>query len=121
MISALISWYVWAFSSYFIATRFFGGGPAEKQRGDRKTVIRAMGFACAPGAIRLLGMIPGLGIAALVLSSIWMIAAATLAIKVALQFENTARAAGACIIGWIIGAIAQGLLLIALFSVFGVN
>jgi hypothetical protein len=121
MISALISWYVWAFSSYFIASHFLGGGPAEKQRGDRKTVIRAMGFASAPGAIRLLGMIPGLGIAVWVLSSIWMIAASTLAIKVALQFENTARAAGACIFGWIIGAIAQGLLLIALFSVFGVS
>lgn len=121
MISALIGWYVWAFSSYFIATRFLGGGSAENQRVDRKAVIRAMGFACAPGVIRILGMIPGLGIAVLVLSSIWMIAAATIAIKAALNFESTAPAAGACIIGWIIGAIAQGLLLFLLFSVFGVS
>jgi hypothetical protein len=66
-------------------------------------------------------MIPGLGIAVLVLSSIWMIVAATIAIKMALNFESSARAAGACIIGWIIGAIAQGLLLVMLFSVFGVS
>ena len=121
MISALIGWYIWAFSSYFIATRFFGGGSAETQRADRKAVIRAMGFACAPGVIRLLGMIPGLGIAVLVLSSIWMIVAATIGIKAALNFESTASAAGACIIGWVIGAIAQGLLLVMLLSVFGVS
>ena len=121
MISALIGWYLWAFSSYFIAKRFLGGGSAENQRADRKAVIRVMGFACAPGVIRLLGIIPGLGIAALVISSIWMIVAATIAIKVALNFESTARAAGACIIGWIIGAFAQGMLLIVLFSVFGVS
>lgn len=121
MISALIGWYIWAFSSYFIATKFFGEGSAEAQRADRKTVIRAMGFACAPGAIQILGMIPGLGLAVLVLSSIWMIVAATKAIKVALNIESTAHAAGACIIGWIIGAIAQGLLLVSLFSVFGVK
>jgi hypothetical protein len=121
MISALIGWYIWAFSSYFIATRLFRGGSAETQRADRKAVIRTMGFACAPGVIRLLGMIPGLGIAVLVLSSIWMIVAATIGIKAALNFENTAHAAGACIIGWIIGAIAQGLLMVVLFSVFGVS
>ena len=121
MISALIGWYIWAFSSYFIATRMFHAGSAETQRADRKAVIRAMGFACAPGVIRLLGMIPGLGIAVLVLSSVWMIIAATIAIKVALNFESTAHAAGACIFGWIIGAITQGLLLVILFSVFGVS
>jgi hypothetical protein len=121
MISTLVGWYLWAFSSYFVATRLFRGGSAETQRADRKAVIRGMGFACAPGVIRLLGIIPGLGIAVLVLSSIWMIVAATIAIKAALNFENTTHAAGACIIGWIIGAIAQGLLMVVLFSVFGVS
>jgi hypothetical protein len=121
MISALIGWYIWAFSSYFVAKRFFRGGASEAQRAERKAVIRSMGFACAPGVTRILAMIPGLGIAVLVLSSIWMIVAATIAIKMALNFESSARAAGACIIGWIIGAIAQGLLLVMLFSVFGVS
>jgi hypothetical protein len=121
MISALIGWYIWAFSSYFIATRFLAGGSVENQRADRKAVIRTMGFACAPGAIRILGIIQGLGIVTFVVSSIWMIVAATIAVKTALNIESTARAAGACIIGWIIGAIAQGLLLILLLSVFGVS
>ena len=121
MISTLIGWYVWAISTYFIATKFFREKSGETERGDRKAAIRAMGFACAPGALRLLGIIPGLGMVVLVAASIWMIAAATVAVKVAFNFESTARAAGVCILGCIIGAIAQGLLLVVLFSVFGVS
>ena len=121
LITAVIGWYVWAFSTYYCATKWFRETPIEADRGNRKTVIRVMGFACAPGAIRILGLLPGLGILALVVSSIWMIAAATVAVKVALQFESTARAAGACVIGWIFGAITQGLLLVTLFQVFGIS
>ena len=121
MVCALIGWYIWVFSSYFLATRLFKEKPVEIERGDRKAVMRAMGFACAPGAVRLAGIIPGLGMVALALSSIWMIVAATIAVKVALNFDSTARAAAASILGWIIGAIAQGLLLVMLFSAFGVS
>jgi hypothetical protein len=121
MITAVIGWYVWAFSTYFCATKWFRETTPEVERGDRKTIIRVMGFACAPGAIRILGLLPGMGILVLVGSSIWMIVAATIAVKVALNFESTARAAGACIIGWIIGAITQAFLMVTLFQVFGVS
>jgi hypothetical protein len=121
MITAVLGWYVWAFSTYFCATKWFRETSAEVERGNRKTIIRVMGFACAPGAIRILGLLPGLGILVLVASSIWMIVAATIAVKVALNFESTARAAGATIIGWIIGAITQAFLLVMLFQVFGVS
>ncbi len=121
MVTTLIGWYVWAFFTYFSATRFFLETPAEIERSDRKTVFRVMGFATAPGVIRLLGIIPGLGIVALVVATIWMMVASTVAVKQALNFESTARPAGACIIGWIIGAIVQGMLFFVLFSVFGVS
>jgi hypothetical protein len=42
------------------------------------------------------------------------------AIKTALNFESTYRAAGVCIIGWIISAIFQGLMYVSLLSVFGI-
>lgn len=121
MVSSLIGWYVWAFSTYFVATRLFRKTANEIDRGERKTIIRTMGFACAPGAIRLLGLVPGLGMVTLVVASIWMIVAATIAVKTALKIENTTRAAAACVIGWIIGAIVQVLLIVMLFSVFGVS
>jgi hypothetical protein len=121
MVSALIGWYIWAFSTYFLASRLSGSKKTEIDRGDRKATIRAMGFACAPGALRFLGIIPGWGIVAWVVSAIWMIAGATIGVKAALDIENTIRAASITIICWIIGAIAQALLMVVLFSAFGVS
>ena len=121
MITTLIGWYIWAFFTYFAASRLLRETQTEIERMDRKTVIRAMGFASAPGVVRLLGMIPGLGTVALVGSTIWMIVASTIAVKQALNFESTYRAAAACIIAWIISAFVQIVLFVVLFQAFGVS
>lgn len=80
-----------------------------------------MGFASAPGLARLLGMIPGLGTVALVGATIWMIVASTIAVKQALNFESTYRAAAACIIAWVISAFLQVVLFVVLFQAFGIS
>ena len=121
MITTLIGWYVWAFFTYFAATRLFHETQTEIDRLDRKTVIRAMGFASAPGVVRLLGVIPGLGIVVLVGATIWMIVSSTIAVKQALNFESTYRAAAACIIAWIISAFVQLTLFVVFFQAFGVS
>jgi hypothetical protein len=121
MVSTLIGWYIWAFFTYFAATRFLHENKTEIDRLDRKTVIRAMGFASAPGVVRLLGVIPGLGIIVLVVATTWMIVASTIAVKQALNFESTYRAAAACIIAWIISAFVQLMLFVVLFQAFGIT
>jgi hypothetical protein len=121
MVTTLIGWYLWAFFTYFIATRFFRENKTEIERSDRKTVIRAMGFASAPGAVRLLGVIPGLGMVVLAGASIWQIVSSTIALKLALNFESPYRAAAACIIAWLISAFVQILLFVLLFQAFGVS
>ena len=117
MITTLFGWYVWAFSTYFIGVRLL---PEARTGVDRKSVLRALAFATAPGLIRLLALLPEMGGVVFVVASIWMIAAAVVATKRALKFESTARAVAACIIGWIISAIFQGLVYISLLSVFGI-
>ena len=119
MITTLIGWYLWAFFTYFIATRFFRENKTELDRSDRKTVIRAMGFASAPGVVRLLGMIPGLGMVALAGASIWQIVASTIALRLALNFTSPYRAAAPCIIAWLISAFVQVMLFVILFQAFG--
>jgi hypothetical protein len=121
MITTLIGWYIWVFFTYFAAARLFRETRTEIGRMDRKTVTRAMGFASAPGVVRLLGMIPGLGPVALAGATVWMIVASTIAVKQALNFESTYRAAAACIIGWIISAFVQILLYVILFQAFGIS
>ncbi len=118
MLTTVIGWYIWAFSNYFIGVRLL---PEAETKGDRKAVLRAMGFASSPGLIRLLGLIPDLAGVIFLVASIWMIMAAVAAVKQALNYESIYRAAGVCIIGWIISAIFQGLMYISLLSVFGIS
>lgn len=118
MITTLLGWYVWAFSTYFIGVRLL----PEPQTGvDRKSVLRALGFASSPGLIRLLGLIPGISAAVFMTATVWMIVAAVVASKQALNYTSTFRAAGVCIVGWIISAVFQGLIYILLLTAFGLS
>jgi hypothetical protein len=117
MITTLIGWYVWAFSTYFIGVKLL---PEAETSGNRKAVLRAMGFASSPGLIRILGLIPNLAGTMLLIATVWMFVAAVVAIKQAMNYKSIYRAVGVCMIGWIISAIFQGLMYFSLLSVFGI-
>jgi hypothetical protein len=118
MITTLIGWYIWAFSTYYIGVRLL---PEAETNANRKAVLRAMGFASSPGLIRLLGLIPNLAGTTILVASIWMLMAAVVAIKQAMNYKSIYRAVGVCMIGWIISAISQGLIYVSLLSVFGIS
>ncbi len=83
--------------------------------------MRALGFTSAPGIFRVLGYIAGYGVVVILIATGWMIAAATVGAKQAFNYESTYRALGVCIIGMIISAVFQLMLLVMLFSAFGVT
>ena len=111
-ILALIGWYVWAYLTYFIGTRFL---PEPQTKAVHGELLRTIGFSSSPGLIRVLGIIPGLGGVVFLVASIWMLLAMVIAVKQALDYKSTLRAVGVCVIGWII----QSLILVILFSIFG--
>ena len=117
MITTLIGWYIWAFSTYYIGVRLL---PEAETNLNRKAVLRAMGFASSPGLIRLLGLIPNLAGATFLIASVWMFMATVVAIKQAMNYKSIYRAVGVCMIGWIISAISQLLIYVSLLSVFGI-
>ena len=99
MVAALIGWYVWAFLTYFIGTRFL----AEPQtRADHRELLRTIGFSSAPGLIRVLGIIPGLRTLLFLVAGIWMLVAMVSAVRQALDYTSTGRAIGVCVIGWVV-------------------
>ena len=99
MIAALIGWSVWAFLTYFIGTKFL----AEPQtRADHRELLRTIGFSSAPGLIRVLGIIPGLGTLLFLVADIWMLVAMVIAVRQALDYTSTGRAIGVCVIGWVV-------------------
>ncbi len=111
-ISALVGWYVWAFLTYFIGTRFL----AEPQtHADHRELLRTIGFSSAPGVIRVLGIIPGLTAVVFLIAGVWMLVAMVIAVRQALDYSSTWRAIGVCAIGWLI----QVVILMAVISAFG--
>ena len=111
-IAALIGWYVWAYLTYFIGTRFL---PESQTRADHGELLRTIGFSSSPGLIRVLGIIPGLAGLVFLGASIWMLVAMVIAVRQALDYKSTFRAVGVCMIGWII----QMLIFALLFSILG--
>jgi len=111
-IGSLLGWYIWAFLTYYIGTRWL---PEPATQADTGQMLRTLGFASAPGLLRILGIVPGLRIAALIIPSIWMLLAMVVAVRQALDYESTARAVGVCLIGFL----AQMAIIIALFVAFG--
>ena len=110
-IAALIGWYIWAYLTYFIGTKFL----AEPQtKADYGELLRTIGFSSSPGVIRILGIIPGLNIIVNLVAGVWMLVAMVVAVRQALDYKSTGRAVGVCIIGWIV----QMVIFVIIFSIF---
>ena len=98
-ILALISWYIWAFLTYFIGTRMLAQPQTSADMGE---LLRTTGFSAAPGVLRIFGFIPLFGGVLTLVVSVWMLIAMIIAVRQALDYTSTARAIGVCLIGWFV-------------------
>lgn len=106
-VGSLLGWYVWAFMTYLIGTKFL---PEPQTHADYGELLRTIGFSSAPGLIRVFGIIPGLSGFVNLLAGVWMLVAMVIAVRQALDYQSTYRAIGVCLIGWIIQAVLLALL-----------
>ena len=111
-IAALLGWYIWAYLTYFIGTKFL---PEAQTKADFGELLRTIGFSSSPGLIRVLAIIPGFSAIIFMVASVWMLVAMVVAVRQALDYNSTPRAVGVCLIGWII----QTIILMLLFFLFG--
>jgi hypothetical protein len=96
---ALLGWYVWAWLTHWIGTRLL---PEPQTRSDRGELLRTIGFASAPGILRVLGVIPALQAPVFGVTAIWTLVAVVVAVRQALDYQSTVRAIGVCVVGWLI-------------------
>lgn len=96
---SLIGWYLWALLIYLIGTKLL---PQPQTRSDHGELLRTLGFASAPGLIRIFGLIPGFTGIIFLIASFWMLTAMIIAVRQALDYDSTLRAVGVCVIGWLI-------------------
>ena len=107
-IGALIGWFLWALVTYFIGTRLL---PTEKTEADLGQLLRTIGFSSAPGVLRILGLIPGLYGLIFFVANLWMLVAMIIAVRQALDYDSTFRAAIVCLIGWFIFVVLSWLII----------
>jgi len=115
-IASLIGWYIWAFLTYYIGTKWL---PEPATEADVGQMLRTLGFASAPGIIRILGVIPGLGMVIAVIGSLWMLCAMVVAVRQALDYRSTGRAIAVCVIGFIVQVAVISALMIAFGAMAG--
>jgi len=98
-VAALIGWLIWAAVIWFVGTKLL---PQRQTEADIGQLLRTMGFAAAPGVLRIFEIIPLLGGLVALIVYIWMLVTMVVAVRQALDYDNTWRAVGVCLVGWII-------------------
>lgn len=92
-IVSLGAWLVWAAAIVALGTHAL----AERQtRSNLTELLRVLGFATAPGLFLALAAMPVSASLVLVVVIPWMIAAAVIAVRQALDYRSTARAVAVC-------------------------
>jgi hypothetical protein len=107
---AIAGWIAWAILTYTIGTRLL---PEPQTRADAGELLRTLAFAASPGMLRVLGVIPQLAVAVYAVTAVWMLAAMIVAVRQALDYRSTVRAAAVCIIGWAVSLVLAALIAFA--------
>jgi hypothetical protein len=95
---ALIGWAIWAVLIYFIGTKLL---PEPQTKSNILEMLRTIGFASAPGLLRFVGILPLIGWLLVFLINVWVLVANIIAVRQALDYQSTPRAAVVCLIGWV--------------------
>ncbi len=95
----LIGWFIWALLAYVIGTKLL---PEPGTKSDLGEMLRVIGFARSPGIFLILLFIPVAGWYIAIVITIWMFVAMVIAVRQALDYESTWRAAGVCLMGAVI-------------------
>jgi hypothetical protein len=106
-IVSLLAWATWALVVFEIGSRLM---PEPGTRADVGQLLRTIGFAAAPGLLRVLGIMSAATIPVFAITSIWMLAAMVVGVRQALDFHTTTRAVAVCVLGWVL-ALAIALVL----------
>jgi hypothetical protein len=101
VILGLVLWYLGAVLIYWLGTKVF---PESQIEADFEGILRAYGFAGAPGLIMFLAILPSLKGLVIFIAFFWVLFADLIAIRQALNYRSTWRAFGVLVILYIVVA-----------------
>jgi len=99
VVVGLLGWVIGAFVLLIVGTKLLPGKNTEADLGQ---MLRTLGFAQAPGLFQVFGILPILGLLVALVLRIWVLVAMVIAVRQALDYEDTARAIVTCAVAWII-------------------
>jgi hypothetical protein len=108
VISAFVGWIVWSFVTYWVGKTIFKTHETRVTLGE---MLRALGFARAPGVLNILGIIPILGWFVWPIVWVWSVILGVIAIRQAMDF-STGRAIATGLVAFIPVVIIEGILLL---------
>src|SRR5688500_11727090 len=110
IVGGLLGWAVYAYAAFFVGTKLLAGPETHADWGQ---VARTLGFANAPRALLILGVIPGLFAIVSFVVGIWVLIATVIALRAALDV-STGRAVAVAIVSVlaliVVTAVVGGLL-----------
>jgi hypothetical protein len=98
-VASVLGWAAWALVTLQVGGRMM---PEPQTVVDLGELLRTIGFATAPGMIRIFGIIPAATYPAFAISAVWMLLAMIVAVRQALDYKSTTRAVVVCAIGWVL-------------------
>jgi hypothetical protein len=98
-IIALGGWLVWVSIILTLGTTVLA---EPNTRVNAPELLRTLGFAAAPGVFLIFAAMRSAAPLVFAMVSLWMIAAAVIAVRQALDYNDTRRAAAVCTIAWLL-------------------
>jgi hypothetical protein len=98
-IFALIGWAIGSAVVLLVGTKLF---PGKNTQADLGQMLRTMGFAQSPNLFGILGAIPFLGWLVGLCLAIWVLIAMVIAVRQALDYDDTMKAVVVCLVAWVI-------------------
>lgn len=99
---SLVAWFIGAVALWLIGTRLL---PGKKTEADLGQLLRTVGFAQTPGLFGLLAVVPVLGLFVPFVVGVWIIAATFVAVRQALDYDDTFRAILVCFLAWLVSVV----------------
>jgi hypothetical protein len=94
VVAALLGWLLWAGVTYLIGDKLLGGTATWGE------LLRALGFAQAPGVLYILAVIPFFGWLVRLVVGLWVLVCGIVALREALDF-STGKAILTAVLGWL--------------------
>ncbi len=104
VVAALMGWLVWAGVTYLIGDKLLGGTATWGE------LLRAVGFAQAPGVLYLFAVLPFFGWLVRLVVGVWILVCGIVALREALDV-STGKAILTAVLGWFAMMILSGILL----------